>query len=108
MASTLYLEVEDRRESLPGTEQKTSPGETVRMPGSLLHQSLVLRPAPPQLLLDEAHLGAPHEAVLEAGPALVLLQLVVKADGKFLTVALPPPVHLSPHLLVAPEPAGPE
>ena len=41
---TLYLEVEDSRDNLPGTEQKTSVGDTFNIPGSLEHQSLDLRP----------------------------------------------------------------
>ena len=42
MILTLYFDVEDRRESLPGTEQNTSDGDTANMPGSLAHQSPVL------------------------------------------------------------------
>ena len=59
---TLYLDVDDSRDSLPGTEQNTSVGATFNIPklinlindilsnkynlvpGSFGHQSLVLRP----------------------------------------------------------------
>ena len=45
---TLYFDVEDRRESLPGTEQNTSDGDTANIPGSLGHQSaLLMAPRPP-------------------------------------------------------------